>query len=188
MISGEIFKRSYRKRPEKSRTCKENQSFHCAFISRAVGDLSSEARKVQLQPVRSEIDQAKLFATVAALLQEVNEKVLLASPSSTVAEDTIFSQITWAWATMERRNPKRKLCVSDTLYKKLRKDGTVDPSPLSQADFDNVTEFIQTTFPKAARVQKELDDSLKRVSQLSQRTSNLRAIAWSIECTNLISF
>jgi hypothetical protein len=62
------------------------------------------------------------------------------------------------------KSPKKKLTVADTLYKKLRKDGTVDPSNLSQSDYDKVTSFIKTTFPRATRVQQELDDSLKRVS------------------------
>ena len=39
----------------------------------------------------------------------------------------------------------------------------MDLKPLQQPDYDLVHNFIKAAFPKASRVQKEIDQTLKRV-------------------------
>jgi hypothetical protein len=56
--------------------------------------------------------------------------------------------------------------ASDFMYKKLLPDGTVDSKSLQKTDHDLVHHFIKTAFPKATRAQKEIEQTLKRVSWL----------------------
>lgn len=49
-------------------------------------------------------------------------------------------------------------------YGKLLPGGLLDNAPINQADYDMVLQYIKTSFPKANTVQRDVEQTLKRVN------------------------
>jgi len=52
-------------------------------------------------------------------------------------------------------------------YAKVLSDGSVDSSRLGDEDYALVRQFVQHAFPDSSQVQRELEQTLKRVSETS---------------------
>jgi len=57
---------------------------------------------------------------------------------------------------------------SSGIYRKLKADGTINSKPLNQTEYDATIQYIRRVFPKATRVQREIEQTLKRTFVLGR--------------------